>query len=43
LDVPDNNLDTEVTTNINAYTPSEEEIQKYGQEMFDAYNRAINN
>jgi len=28
---------------INMYTPPSEEIKKYGQEMFDAYNRAINN
>ena len=27
----------------NIYTPSNEEIEKYGQEMFDAYNRAISN
>ena len=28
---------------IATYTPSEEEIQKYGQKVFDAYNWAINN
>lgn len=27
----------------NIYSPSTEEIEKYGQEMFDAYNRAISN
>jgi len=27
----------------NVYSPSTEEIEKYGQEMFDAYNRAISN
>ena len=27
----------------NIYNPSTEEIEKYGQEMFDAYNRAISN
>jgi hypothetical protein len=27
----------------NIYTPSNEEIEKYGQEMFDAYNWAISN
>lgn len=33
LDIEENNI----------YTPSTEEIEKYGQEMFDAYNRAISN
>lgn len=33
LDIGENNI----------YTPSTEEIEKYGQEMFDAYNRAISN
>jgi hypothetical protein len=27
---------------IEVYTPSEEDLQKYSKEMFDAYNRAIN-
>jgi hypothetical protein len=43
LDISDNNLDNEIPTNVNVYTPSEEEIEKFGQELFDAYNRAINN
>jgi hypothetical protein len=36
-------LDTEDNPNIEVYTPSEEEIKKYGEEVFVAYNWAINN
>ena len=36
-------LDTEDNPNIEGYTPSEEEIKKYGEEVFVAYNWAINN
>ena len=36
-------LDTEDNSNIEVYTPSEEEIKKYGEEVFVAYNWAINN
>jgi len=43
LGISDNNLDNEIPTSVNAYTPSEEEIEKFGQELFDAYNWAINN
>lgn len=43
LGISDNNLDNEIPTNVNVYTPSEEEIEKFGQELFDAYNWAINN
>jgi hypothetical protein len=32
-----------LTLGASAYSPSTEEIEKYGQEMFDAYNRAISN
>ena len=45
---PNKDLDSELVVpkeslNNAAYIPSEEEIKKYGQEVFDAYNRAINN
>lgn len=43
LNISNNNFDDKISTNVNSYSPSEEEIQKYGQEMFNAYNRAINN
>jgi hypothetical protein len=36
-------LDAEGNSDVDIYTPSEEEIQKYGKEVFVAYNRAINN
>lgn len=43
LNILEDILDNENITNIELYTASEEYIQKYGQEMFDAYNRAFNN
>lgn len=43
LNILEESLDEKNTSEIQWYSPSEEEIQKYGQEMFDAYNRAINN
>jgi len=36
-------LDTEDNPNIEVCAPSEEEIKKYGEEVFVAYNWAINN
>jgi hypothetical protein len=36
-------LDAEDNSDIEIYTPSEEEIQKYGEDVFVAYNRAIKN
>ena len=36
-------LNNENIPEIKWYSPSKEEIEKYGQEMFDAYNRAISN
>lgn len=36
-------LDAEGNSDVDIYTPSEEEIQKYGEDVFVAYNRAINN
>ena len=42
LDSAEESLDDEIQEiRNNVYTPSSEEIEKYGQEMFDAYNRAI--
>ena len=35
--------DEEVIVKTDAYIPSEEDIKKYGQELFDAYNWAISN
>jgi hypothetical protein len=43
LEVLVENLDAEDNSGAEIYTPSEEEIQKYGEDVFVAYNRAINN
>ena len=42
LDIWEESVDFEIpTSNTDIYTPTDEEIQKYGQNLFDAYNRAI--
>ena len=44
LDIEEESVNSEVQEIENdIYTPSSEDIQKYGQEMFDAYNWAIGN
>jgi hypothetical protein len=36
-------LDSENNTDFEVYTPSQEEIDKYGEDVFVAYNWAIKN
>jgi hypothetical protein len=36
-------VNNEINTDMETYTPSEEEIEKYGEDVFVAYNWAINN
>ena len=43
IQTSDDTLSNEDNMNTKVYTPSTDEIQKYGQEMFDAYNWAITN
>lgn len=43
LNTLESSVEKEVDSpNAEAYIPSEEEIEKYGQKLFDAYNRAVN-
>lgn len=43
LDILEEVSNTGNNINIEVYTPSEEEIEKYGEDVFVAYNWAINN
>lgn len=43
LNIIDSSVNSGMNMNIQAYTPSVEEIEKYGEDVFVAYNWAINN